>query len=142
VERIKEELGLEAALPISAAVDAALESLGMARSGTLATQIDALNSQLGLDMRTMRGGDPPSDPPQDDAFQLRAPPCKPMPPIGPSSHGTLDDVTLRRPGRCDVTLGELCRRLENRLQAFGDLSKVEANPEELAAPERTAITNS
>ena len=45
---------------------------------------------------------------------------------------------------CDVTLGELCRRLEISLQAFGDLSKVEANPEELAAPEaeRTAITNS
>ena len=49
MERIKEELGLEAALPISAAVATALESLGMARSGSLAAQIDALSSQLGLE---------------------------------------------------------------------------------------------
>jgi len=49
VERIKEQLGLEAALPISTAVAAALESLGMSRGGSLATQIDALNSQLGLE---------------------------------------------------------------------------------------------
>ena len=33
---------------------------------------------------------------------------------------------------CDVTLGELCLRLESSLRAFGDLSRVEANPEELA----------
>ena len=32
----------------------------------------------------------------------------------------------------DVTLGELCQRLEKNLQAFGDLSRVEARPEELA----------
>ena len=92
VERIKEQLGLEAALPISTAVAAALESLGMPRSGTLATQIDALNSQLGLDTPSVRRGDPPSnppgDPPQDGTRQLRAPPCKPMPPIGPSTNAT------------------------------------------------------
>ena len=49
VERIKEQLGLEAAMPISTAVAAALESLGMSKTGSLATQIDALNSQLGLE---------------------------------------------------------------------------------------------
>ena len=49
VDRIKDQLGLEAALPISTAVAAALESLSMSRSGNLATQIDALNSQLGLE---------------------------------------------------------------------------------------------
>ena len=56
VERIKEQLGLEAALPISTAVAAALESLGMPRGGTLVTQIDAINSQLGLGV--MRGCGP------------------------------------------------------------------------------------
>ena len=88
VDRIKEQLGLEAALPISTAVAAALESLGMPRSGTLATQIDALNSQLGLDMPSMRADDPPGDPPQDRTRQLRALPCKPMPPVGPSTNAT------------------------------------------------------
>ena len=49
VERIKEQLGLEAALPIGTAVAAALESLSMPQSGNLAAQIDALSSQLGLE---------------------------------------------------------------------------------------------
>ena len=48
VERIKDQLGLEATLPITTAVAAALESLGMSQSGNLTTQIDAINSLLGL----------------------------------------------------------------------------------------------
>ena len=49
VERIKDQLGLEATLPITTAVAAALESLNMSQSGSLATQIDAINSELGLE---------------------------------------------------------------------------------------------
>ena len=49
VERIKDQLGLEATLPITTAVAAALESLGMSQSGNLTTQIDAINSLLGLE---------------------------------------------------------------------------------------------
>ena len=49
VERIKDQLGLEATLPVSTAVAAALESLGMSQSGSLATKIDAINSELGLE---------------------------------------------------------------------------------------------
>ena len=48
-EFTKEQLGLEEQLPVGTAVAAALESLGMPRSGSLAMQIDALNSQLGLE---------------------------------------------------------------------------------------------
>ena len=49
VERIKDQLGLEATLLVSTAVAAALESLNMSQSGSLATQIDAINSELGLE---------------------------------------------------------------------------------------------
>ena len=81
VERIKEQLGLEEQLSVGTAVAAALESLGMPQSGCLATQIDAINAQLGLDKLSEEGGHPPSDRPQS-----LAPPGKPMPPIGPPTN--------------------------------------------------------
>ena len=53
----------------------------MPQSGCLATQIDAINAQLGLDKLSEEGSHPPSDRPQS-----LAPPGKPMPPIGPPTN--------------------------------------------------------